>query len=326
MAEYALRLTNSTDTAPRVRRGDGLGLQHDGNLNTRSGLRPDGGGVVSHVAGTMTVDVSPFSAWVDGGNTPSQGGYPFILDAVKNLAVADGDATFDRTDTIAAVVYEDAYDASGLTSAELVVVQGTPGAGAPAPVLPSSCVPLRDVLVTAGLSAGTGGLTASNIGADRRTYTAAAGGVVPVTGATDRDAIPAVAGQAVYRQDTGSVEVFNGTDWDTYAPHSDSGWVTLTPASGTGTIRCRKLNGVVYFDGTLTGSFTSGTVYSLVAAGGVPADMRPTARANVQLSGHSAASSVRGYVEASGELVAVTGSSVPTYIALAGFSSSYLTD
>lgn len=43
----------------------------------------------------------------------------------------------------------------------------------------------------------------------------AAGGVLPVANSTVRDALPGkYAGQSVYRQDTGNVEVYNGTTWD----------------------------------------------------------------------------------------------------------------
>lgn len=233
MTEYALRLTNGTDTAARVRLGDALGLQHDGPLNARTGMRRDGGGAVTAVAGTMGVQVTPFSAWIDGGSSDGQGGYVFVADAAKTLTLSDGHATLARVDTIAAVVREDAYDGSGATTATLEVVEGTPGAGAP--TLPTSCIPLRDVSVPAGLSAGTGGLSSSNLAADRRAYLSA--GIVPVSGAAERDALGALAGQAVFRDDTGTLEVFDGTDWNTYKRDDgmrfESGTVSVSVASSS---------------------------------------------------------------------------------------------
>lgn len=217
MAEYALRLTNGTDTAPRVRRADALGLAHDGPTRTRTGLRPDGGGVTTVVDGTMQVQVTAHSGWINGGATDAQGGYVFVCDALATLTVTDGHASLDRIDTVAAVVYDDAYDGSGQTSADLVVLAGTPGSGVP-PALPATALPLRDVLVPAGASAGTGGLAESNLAADRRTYTAAAGGVVPVSGAVERDAMAAEAGQVVYRADTTRLEKYDGTKWGPVAP------------------------------------------------------------------------------------------------------------
>lgn len=213
MSEYALRLTNGTDTAPRMRRADALPLHHDGPQGTRGGLRPDGGGVVTVVSGGMQVQVQPLTCWVEGGASAVQGGYPYVLDATTTLAIADGDASLERTDTVAVVVYDDAFDSSGATSASVQVVQGTPGDGAPA--LPTNAVALYDVIVPAGASAGTGGLSAGNLGPDRRAWTVAAGGVLPVSGAAERDALGALEGQAVYREDTGKLQVYAQGTWRT---------------------------------------------------------------------------------------------------------------
>lgn len=230
MTEYALRLENGTDTAVRMRFGDALPLFPAGASAGRNGLRPDGGGEVTVVAGSMTVQVTPFTAWVGGGASGAQGGYPFVLDTTKTLTFADGDPSLSRTDTIVAQVLDNAYDGSGSTVAQLVVVQGTPGSGAPA--LPASCVPLRDVTVPAGASAGTGGLGASNLGSDRRTYTAALGGVLPVAGVTERDAIPSPQpGMHVYRRDTGNVEWYTGSAWRVV--QDDSVEAQLTGATAT---------------------------------------------------------------------------------------------
>lgn len=215
MTAYATTLANSVDSAPRVRLAAASSMQHAGGaLNARSGLRPDNGGAVTVVAGTMGVSVAPFSGWIDGGASDAQGGYPFVSDAAVTLTLADGHATLARTDTIVARVRDDTFDGSGSTDATVAVIAGTPGAGVP--TLPATCVPLRDVVVPAGLSAGTGGLSGSNLGADRRAWTVAAGGVLPVASSTARDALGAKAGQAVYRLDTKTVQVFNGTSWDTF--------------------------------------------------------------------------------------------------------------
>lgn len=211
MTAYALRLANGMDTAPRCRAVDALGLTPAGPLQARNGLRPDGGGEVTVVEGTMAVDVSPFMGWVDGDTSDAQGGYPFVSDDTAQLTLTDGDPGDDRTDTIVARVQDAAYDGGGVTAATVEVVPGVPGAGAPA--LPPTCIPLRDVLVPAGLSAGSGGLSASNLGSDRRTYTAAAGGVVNVTGVADRDAMVTTEGQVVWRRDVKRLETFDGAEW-----------------------------------------------------------------------------------------------------------------
>lgn len=232
MAEYALRLTNGTDTAPRVRRGDAMTLTHDGPLSSRGGIRPDGGGVVSVIEGAMSVEVTPLLGWVQGAGFGGQGGYPFVLDATKTLDVAPGDATQDRVDTVAVVVNDDQFDGSGATDAAVVIVQGTPGLGAPA--LPGAALPLRDVLVPAGASAGTGGLSASNLGTDRRTYLAT--GVLPVSGVTERDAVPAVRGMVVHRGDTGRLEQYDGSAWQALVDEATlprpQGDETVVPITG----------------------------------------------------------------------------------------------
>lgn len=238
MTAYALRLANSQDTSTRMRFGDMLALAAAGPLQARNGLRPDGGGEVSVVAGSMTVQVTPFMAWVQGTSTTAQAGYPFVLDSTLTLTLSAGDPASDRVDTIVARVQDDAYDSSGATVATVAVVEGVPGAGAPA--LPATCIPLRDVTVPAGVSAGTGGLVAGNLGADRRTYVTGLGGVTAVSSTADRDSLPAQAGTVVYRKDTDTLQAYNGTSWDTYYPGAPLiskvtwGTATITFQSGGG--------------------------------------------------------------------------------------------
>lgn len=209
MSEYALRLANGSDTAPRVRAGDALALTPNGAVRARGGLRPDGGGAVSVVAGTMSVQVTAFSCWVDA-SPAGQVGYPFVCDATKTLAIDPGDATLSRTDVVAVVVKENAYDGSGTTSAVLTVVKGTPGAGTPA-MPTSACIPLRNITVPAGTSVGSGGLSSGNLSTDRRVYTVAVGGVLPCT-STTRPASP-FAGMAIFETDTKREFRWDGTVW-----------------------------------------------------------------------------------------------------------------
>jgi hypothetical protein len=105
----------------------------------------------------------------------------------------------------------DTYDGSVLLDADVVVVTGTPGAGAPA--LPTNCLPLRNVTVPAGASSGTGGLVAGNLSTDRRTYVSGLGGVVPVASQAERDALPALDGTVVYRTDVDRFEGRSNGTW-----------------------------------------------------------------------------------------------------------------
>jgi hypothetical protein len=284
---YALRLENATDTAARVRLGDLLGLTPAGPLTARSGIRPaPGAGDVAVSAGTMQVTVQPFVAWVQGGVSAAQGGYPFVLDATKTLTLANGHATLSRTDVIAAVVHDDPYDGSALLDADVVVVTGTPGAGAPA--LPTNCLPLRNVTVPAGASSGTGGLTAGNLSTDRRTYVSGLGGVVTVASQAERDALPATNGTLAYRKDTDALEVRRGGAWERLIPETetavrDTGLRDITAAADAGfrssyptsRVYVRRIGNVVYVNVSLKDNSAGAAVTVMSAAAAVfPAGVR----------------------------------------------------
>lgn len=213
MSEYALRLASAVDTAPRVRAGDAAVRFPGGTVRARGGVRNDGGGVVTAVNGTMSVSCTPFTAWVDAA-VAGQVGVPYVLDAAATLSIANGHASLSRTDVVAVVVRENAYDGSGATTATLEVVQGTPGAGAPS--LPYAAVALRNIVVPANTAVGTGGLTAANISTDRRVFTVASGGLLPVASSTERDALVSPQrGWMVYRED-GTIQVRTASGWDTF--------------------------------------------------------------------------------------------------------------
>lgn len=215
MTVYATRLVNGTDSMERMRRADAMGLAPSGPGMARSGFRNDGGAAVTVSAGTMNVQVSPFTAWVDGGVSDTQGGYTFVSDTTETLTVSPGHASLARTDVVIAEVRDTIHDGSGSTDARLRILEGTPGSGVPA--LPTNALALRNITVPAGLSAGTGGLASGNLGTDRRTYTTGLGGVVPVADQSERDALPAIAGTVVRRADTDTLEVLQASGWETVA-------------------------------------------------------------------------------------------------------------
>lgn len=221
MTVYALRLENAKDTAGRVRMGDLLGLTPNGNLGARGGIRPGPTAAdVAVTAGTMNVTVQPFLAWVDGGVGDTQGGYPFVSDAVVTLTLANGHGSLSRTDVVCAVVRDNPYDSSGTVAASVEVVQGTPGAGSP--TLPTNCVPLRNVVVPAGASTGTGGLSSGALSTDRRTYTSGLGGVITVASQAERDALPAIKGTVVYRADIDKLQWRGAGGWNEHDLATDA--------------------------------------------------------------------------------------------------------
>lgn len=213
MTVYALRLENGADTAARVRMGDALAMPAGPTLlSTREGFRPEPGvALPSVVNGTMQVTVAPFLAWLDGGVSAPQGGYPVVSDTTVTLILAAGDPSQSRTDAIAVVVNDDPFDGSGSIDADVLVVQGTPGAGVPA--LPTNSLLVATATVPAGLSEGTGGLSSGNL-TDKRTYIGT-GGIIPVLSQAERDAMPITVGLAVYRMDTNVLEVYGTGGWQT---------------------------------------------------------------------------------------------------------------
>lgn len=102
----------------------------------------------------------------------------------------------------------------------------------------------------------------------------------PVTEA-ERDAIAGDAlyeGLMVYNTTAGTIEVFGGSGWDVV--YVDSGWQSLTLANswlnfggGYASARYRKVNGIVYIQGTIK----SGTVAPGTLLATLPAGFRPSA-------------------------------------------------
>ncbi|MCX3061873.1 hypothetical protein [Streptomyces beihaiensis] len=144
----------------------------------------------------------------------SQGAYPLAMPVYTDLTFADGDAQYGRIDLVVLRVYDNAYDSSGKTEATVEIVQGTPAAAPTAPAAPALSLPLYEVSVPAGTSAGTGGI-AWQAGAltDLRATTVAAGGILPAYGDTGNGAYP---GQ--YRDNQGVLERWDGSAWQPYQP------------------------------------------------------------------------------------------------------------
>lgn len=206
MTEFAIALASSADTSNRMRLALSALMPDIGSLKSRSGLL-DGGGAVTLTSG-MGVNVSALRGYVQGAGS-TQGGYYVCSDATKALTFADGGAS-NRTDLIVGRVYHDAFDSSGFTKFAVEIFQGTPGAGTPA--TPAGSILLAQKVITAGMSAGTGGL--GTVPVDKRPpVLVAKGGILPVVDATDRATLATYKGLTIYRIDTAVVEQHNGTGW-----------------------------------------------------------------------------------------------------------------
>ena len=148
-----------------------------GELATRPGIVPGGNPFAAAGAGAMSLQVGIGRATVQG--TLAQGAYPVAVDAPETVTFADGAALFDRIDSVVLRVYDGLFDVYGQTLAAVEIVPGAAAESPAAPTLEPACLPLWDVRVPAGASAGVGGIDWGSALTDRRRYTVAVGGVVP---------------------------------------------------------------------------------------------------------------------------------------------------
>ncbi|MGW1618441.1 hypothetical protein [Streptomyces sp. NPDC002172] len=209
-------------------------------LEVRSGILPgsyDGlyrmsGFWMEGTGGSMKATVHEGRAVIAAGAT--QGAYPVTLPEPATLTFADGDATNPRIDLVVLRIYDSLYDNSGQTKAALEIVQGTPAATPAAPAAPAIALPVYQVRVPAGASAGKGGLDWTTVLTDLRTPTVAVGGILPVYGETGNGAYP---GQ--YRDSGGALQRWDGSAWVSY-PSALGGIApagAVTTASYTGQYR-----------------------------------------------------------------------------------------
>ncbi|WP_089099465.1 hypothetical protein [Streptomyces hyaluromycini] len=237
-------------------------------LATRSGIlpgSPDGqyrisGFTLTGATGTMTATVSPGRAVVQGSD--AQGAYPVALTEYLPLVFAAGDAQYGRVDLVVLRVYDDTYDGSGRAEAAVEIVQGTPAATPAVPATPALSVPLYQVTVPKGASAGANAIdwTAGITG--MRTATVGLGGILPVTSDTSNGAYP---GQ--YRDAGGVLQRWSGTAWADYQPPLVVE-TTTTGATATGSwtlssFAARRTRGVCSF--TLSFSRTTSSLTATAA-------------------------------------------------------------
>ncbi|TDC02594.1 hypothetical protein E1091_00340 [Micromonospora fluostatini] len=212
--------------AAELRQAMALALTYDGRLlGGRAGVRPGGNAMRVSLSGA-TLTVQPGVACVDPGLSSPQGPYWVALPVAETHALAAAVPGAARRDSVVLRVYDHDEDASGLRLARSEYLQGVPGSGVEPP-LPAGC----NLLSTIDVPALGGG---SAVVSDRRFYTAAAGGIVPVTAAGDY--LPGSAGRYRDRLDTGDLERDNGSAWETVAsPGAYSDWTQVTPPTLTWT-------------------------------------------------------------------------------------------
>ena len=121
-----------------------------------------------------------------------------------------------------------------------------------------------------------------------------------------------VAGDEGYQTDTGTLYTYDGTSWEILV--GDTGWITPTVLNSwiqNDPVKYRRLNGVVYIVGRVTGG--SGTIFNL------PVGFRPTIRAILQVAdGTDPTTTTRIIVNPSGDVDGLT-STNPTVAGIAPF-------
>ncbi|WP_318208675.1 MULTISPECIES: hypothetical protein [unclassified Streptomyces] len=209
-------------------------------VQVRSGVLPGSYEGLHRLAGFWTYGSSAMTATVSEGRAViqgeiSQGVYPVTLPTSEAITFAPGDAQYGRIDLLVVKVYDNLYDSSNRNEVKIEIIQGIPGQTPQAPAVPPRSLPLYEVTVPAGVSAGNGGIPWNSALKDLRTPVVSLGGILPVEGPVLPGAYP---GQ--YQDAGGALQRWDGGAWVSYpsvlggiVPNSAS----TTPASYTGQYR-----------------------------------------------------------------------------------------
>ena len=216
----------------------GLFLPHTTAIQAKSGFRPGPGTSPGLVSATGTpngfVHVSPFQLFMQNIRGSGLGVYIQCNDAIKDINILGSfpaDPTNPRDDLIVAQ-QSDLFDADANSDFLIRHVVGTPAAVPADPSISGSTNVVALARVRVAALATT--ITGSNI-TDLRTsghakslvgglHSVALGGLLPVASQAQRDALTGLySGLQVWRTDTGTVEVYNGSVWK-------GGWISYTPA------------------------------------------------------------------------------------------------
>jgi len=154
---------------------------------------------------------------------------PYVGSGNSDVPIANGHASNPRIDGIDLRVYDDEFDSSGFSKAEVVVTQGTPAASPVAPAVPDGAARLATILVPAAESSsiGTGDITDT-----RRQSVVNGGGVLVVTSAT-RPLSP-FEGMQIFETDTNRSLIYDGTEW--VITGQIGAWTLYTPADSNITV------------------------------------------------------------------------------------------
>lgn len=180
--------------------------------------------------------------------TEDNGPYTWIIPAETTADIAPADSQ-ERHDLVVVELNDTDVDLSGMRVAEPVVYTGTPGTGFP-PAVPDNALEYGIVTVPA-------------VGAPTLAITAppaiAVGGIIPALAGIGRPPYTQYPGMTVWREDTGVLELWNGSGWRVMArenpPRVLCGAVAVSPTS---MVDNDPLHQPFYYRGTANVSFPSG--------------------------------------------------------------------
>ncbi|WP_320067863.1 hypothetical protein [Micromonospora sp. RTGN7] len=239
-----------------------------GALRTRSGFRPGGAPAVSVDATTWSV--GPWSGVINANATGVQGPYLAASDGTDTGPMTAADGTYARRDILYVQVDDTDEDASGQRRGRVLYLAGTAAAAPSAPATPARSV-LIGLVDVPKVGSGNPTFTAS------RLWTVAAGGIVPVGSAAERNGLTPYDGLVVERGDVGGdLEVYAG-GWRPV--QGDAVLSELWYGQGqTYVVRSNATNARADIDAALTLTFTApdtGRVWieleGMAASTGVPA-------------------------------------------------------
>jgi hypothetical protein len=249
-------------------------------VGSRTGVLPGSPDGLTRIAG-FGVTGSGMTATVAGGraviqsDSDDRGAYQVALTSPTQITFADGDPLHSRVDLLVIKIYDDYYDGTGRTEASLEVVQGAADGSNAVPAVPAVAIPLYQVAVPAGASAGGTAISwSTGTGGgllDRRAAVVAVGGILPAYSGGGAGAYP---GQ--YADVSGVLQRWNGSAWQPYQYYPSwqswtPTWSTTTgkatPSWGNAALDCRfiQFGPVVHLSMTIT--FGSTTVFGSGATG-----------------------------------------------------------
>lgn len=143
-------------------------------IAARAGVRPGvGSPLLVSAASGMNITVNNGVGFVQGSAALDAGLWALVLDSATTLTATAADPSSPRIDNVCLTVVDNGDN----TSTYVVQIQaGTPASSPAAPALPANSLLLATIQVNAGATS----ITSGNI-TDRRVFTVAAGGILPVT-------------------------------------------------------------------------------------------------------------------------------------------------